>query len=200
MKRGIDFVGAGIGLVVISPLMLVIAVMTRLDSKGPVFSRQTRMGRDGLPFEVWMFRTMVQDGDLRLEEAQNLDEATAPASASVDRDPRITRWGRVLRRTGLDELPQLFNVLLGQMSLVGPRALPLRDCSMLREVDDAAVERRHEMTPGLTGLWQVDSRGGVGSRQMIDMDYHYVDNWSLKLDLDILLRTFKGAMGGRKNA
>ncbi|WP_422923236.1 sugar transferase [Singulisphaera sp. PoT] len=118
----------------------------------------------------------------------------------MDCDPRVTRLGRVLRRTGLDELPQLFNVLLGQMSLVGPRALPLRDCSMLREVDDPALERRHEMSPGLTGLWQVDGRDGVGSRQMIDMDYHYVDNWSLKLDLNVLLKTFKGDMAGRNNA
>ncbi len=115
------------------------------------------------------------------------------------RDRRITRSGVILRRTSLDELPQLFNVVCGQMSLIGPRPLPLRDCALLQEMDDTAFARRHEVLPGLTGLWQVSGRSLVGVRQMIDLDCHYIDNWSLRLDLWILVKTL-GILLARKGA
>jgi len=189
MKRAIDFVGAGVGLLIISPLLLIIAAIIRLDSRGPIFFRQTRVGRDGRSFEVWKFRTMVQDAEARLKEVEHLNESQGGVLFKMQRDPRITRSGMILRQTSLDELPQLFNVVRGEMSLVGPRPLPLRDCALLRELDDAAFVRRHEVLPGLTGLWQVSGRSLLGVRQMLDLDCHYIDNWSLRLDCGILVKT-----------
>ncbi len=135
MKRGIDFVGAGVGLIIISPLMLILAAIIRLDSKGPIFFRQVRMGRDGRTFEVWKFRTMVQDAESRMKDVEHLNESQGGVLFKMKSDPRITRSGVILRRTSLDELPQLFNVVCGQMSLIGPRPLPLRDCALLQEMD-----------------------------------------------------------------
>jgi lipopolysaccharide/colanic/teichoic acid biosynthesis glycosyltransferase len=197
VKRLIDFVGAGVGVVVISPVLMILAVLIRLESRGPIFFRQERMGRDGRPFRIWKFRTMVVDAEERLKELEHLNESDGGVLFKLKKDPRLTRLGPFLRRTSLDELPQLFNVVLGQMSLVGPRPLPLRDCSLLKERDGAAFNRRLKVLPGVTGLWQVSGRSLIGVDQMIHLDCHYVESWSLALDVWIILKTVGVLFGGK---
>jgi lipopolysaccharide/colanic/teichoic acid biosynthesis glycosyltransferase len=173
-------------------VLAAIAVAVRLDSPGPVLFRQTRIGAKGEPFEMLKFRTMCVDAESRLAEVVGAQDAGNTVLYKMRRDPRVTRVGRVLRRYSLDELPQLLNVLRGQMSLVGPRP-PLP-----REVEgyEADAVRRLRVQPGLTGLWQVSGRSDLSWDESLRLDLWYVDNWSLMLDLQIIFRTAKAVLRG----
>ena len=183
LKRAFDIVVASIGLGVISPLMTAIALSIWLDSKAPILFRQIRVGRDGGHFRIFKFRSMVADADAQKEALRSRNEAGQGLFKITD-DPRVTRVGRFLRHTSLDELPQLFNVLRGEMSLVGPRPLVIDEDAQVLGFDRS----RLHLTPGMTGPWQI-----LGSRvpmqEMVGIDYLYVANWSLWLDLKILVRT-----------
>jgi exopolysaccharide biosynthesis polyprenyl glycosylphosphotransferase len=183
VKRWFDIVGSALGIVFLSPLLLTIAVLIKLTSKGPVLFRQTRVGRDGHPFEMLKFRTMHDGADARKAELTSLNEADG--LFKIADDPRITRVGRALRKTALDELPQLLNVLRGQMSLVGPRPLVLDEDQRI----EGWYRRRLSLTPGMTGDWQVFGAARIPLREMATIDYLYVSNWSLWSDVKILLRT-----------
>jgi exopolysaccharide biosynthesis polyprenyl glycosylphosphotransferase len=184
LKRGMDIVGATIGLVILAPLLTLLAIVVKLDSRGPVFFRQRRIGRQGDVFLMLKFRSMVKDAETIKSELRDRNEARGGLFKITD-DPRITGVGRFLRRTSLDELPQLFNVLSGSMSLVGPRPL-VQD-------EDALIEgwqrRRLAVKPGMTGLWQIFGSSRIPMPEMVKIDYVYGANWSLWLDLKILLRT-----------
>jgi lipopolysaccharide/colanic/teichoic acid biosynthesis glycosyltransferase len=163
----------------------------RLDDQGPVFFRQTRVGRVGQTFKLFKFRTMVVDAEQRMQELEALNEG-AGVLFKMRKDPRVTNVGAMLRRWSLDELPQLFNVLIGDMSLVGPRpALP-------REVARYGdhMRRRLAVKPGITGLWQVSGRSGLSWEEAFRLDLRYVDNWSIVLDLQILWKTFSAVIHG----
>ncbi|WP_435022620.1 sugar transferase (plasmid) [Tundrisphaera sp. TA3] len=188
-KRAIDLVGAIGGLICLAPIMGLIAVLIRLGSKGPILFRQVRLGRDGKPFYCLKFRTMVADAEKKLDELENLNESAGGVLFKIKEDPRVTGLGRILRKTSLDELPQLWNVLVGEMSLVGPRPLQLRDCDRLDANDPIGYQKRLKVLPGITGPWQVGGRSDVDSDRMMDLDLDYVDNWSLGLDLRIIART-----------
>jgi exopolysaccharide biosynthesis polyprenyl glycosylphosphotransferase len=182
-KTMIDRVVAGIGVILLSPLLLLVALAIKLTDRGPVFFRQARVGREGKTFRVWKFRTMYTDAEERLAALVDQNESDGLLFKIKD-DPRITRIGRYLRASSVDELPQLFNVLLGQMSLVGPRPLPAEDGDFLGD-----VRRRLLVRPGITGLWQVSGRSDLSWDDAVRLDLYYVDNWSLTFDLTILWRT-----------
>jgi lipopolysaccharide/colanic/teichoic acid biosynthesis glycosyltransferase len=188
VKRLIDLVGAGIGLALAAPLILVIALLVEIESPGRVFFRQARIGENGRRFALLKFRTMRAGADegfqeflarspaLRLEYAQH---------QKLARDPRLTRVGRILRRCSLDEIPQLWNVLRGEMSLVGPRPFLPEQSGLY----GPGIHFYKQVRPGLTGLWQVSGRNLLSFRERVDLDIAYLVNWSLWLDLAILLRT-----------
>lgn len=190
-KRVIDIFGAGLGIFLFSPLMLGIAVLIRLDSAGPVFFRQQRLGHGGKPFKVCKFRTMEVNAEQRLKELEQLNESEGGVLFKMKSDPRVTRIGKILRSTSLDELPQLFNVLQGHMSLVGPRPLQLRDCALGSRAYGDTFAKRLTVMPGVTGLWQVSGRSEIAFKDMLDLDIHYVEHWSLWLDLRIIWRTIQ---------
>jgi exopolysaccharide biosynthesis polyprenyl glycosylphosphotransferase len=191
LKRVMDAVGSALLLLLSLPAFAAIALAIRLDSRGPVFFRQLRVGRDGQRFEIVKFRTMVVDAEARKAELLHRNEADG--LFKIADDPRVTRVGRLLRQTSLDELPQLFNVLRGEMSLVGPRPLILDE--------DQRVEgwhrRRLHLTPGMTGVWQVLGSARVPLHEMVALDHLYIVNWSLWSDLQILLRTVGFVLGRR---
>jgi exopolysaccharide biosynthesis polyprenyl glycosylphosphotransferase len=183
-KRAMDLVGAALGLVLSAPLIAVIAVAIKVRSRGPVLFSQGRIGRDNKPFNMYKFRTMVDGADALKPQLAHLNEAQYPMFKIAD-DPRITRVGRLLRRTSLDELPQLWNVLRGQMSLVGPRPLvPAEDAEVI-----GWHRARLHLTPGLTGPWQVLGRTAIPFQEMMKLDYRYVADWSLWNDLKLLVGT-----------
>jgi exopolysaccharide biosynthesis polyprenyl glycosylphosphotransferase len=185
LKRIFDLIATGVGLIVVGPIIAAIALAIRLDSKGPVFFRQVRVGRDGNPFRIYKFRSMVVDAEEQKERLRALNEV-GDGMFKISHDPRVTRVGNILRRTSLDELPQLFNVLRGEMSLVGPRPLVTDEDALVLGLDRS----RLHLTPGMTGPWQV-----LGARvpmsEMVGIDYFYVASWSLWLDLKLLLRTVR---------
>jgi exopolysaccharide biosynthesis polyprenyl glycosylphosphotransferase len=185
VKRAIDIAGAAIGLVVCAPLFLIIGLAIKLTSGSPVFFSQERHGRNRRRFRMHKFRTMVASAEQLQPLLERRNEAAGPIF-KIKKDPRVTRLGAFLRRTSLDELPQLFNVLKGEMSLVGPRPLPVRDVSKFEE---GWLLRRFCVIPGLTGLWQVNGRNTVNFEDWVKQDFEYIDNWSLKLDFQILLKT-----------
>jgi lipopolysaccharide/colanic/teichoic acid biosynthesis glycosyltransferase len=185
IKRAFDIAAAAVGLLLISPLIAVIALAIRLDSNGPVFFRQPRVGRDGRHFRIFKYRSMVVDADDLKDRLRALNEA-GTGLFKITEDPRVTRVGAFLRRTSLDELPQLFNVLRGEMSLVGPRPLVIDEDAMVLGMDRS----RLHLTPGMTGPWQVLGTR-VPMQEMVAIDYLYVSNWSLWLDLKLLLRTVR---------
>lgn len=191
IKAGFDRAAAGAALFLLSPLLLVIAVAVRLGDRGPVLFRQERVGQDGQPFTVFKFRTMVVDAEALKAQLDTLNESDG-LLFKMRRDPRITAVGARLRRWSLDELPQLLNVLVGDMSLVGPRpALP----------EEAArygdyVRRRLAVKPGMTGLWQVNGRSDLSWEESVRLDLRYVDNWSFVLDLQILWKTWSAVLRG----
>jgi exopolysaccharide biosynthesis polyprenyl glycosylphosphotransferase len=183
LKRVFDLVATTVGLLVVAPFIAVVAVAIRVDSRGPVFFRQVRVGRDGRHFQILKFRSMVAGADTQRERLRALNEVGA-GMFKISSDPRVTRVGRFLRRSSLDELPQVFNVMRGQMSLVGPRPLVTDEDAQVLGLDRS----RLHLTPGMTGPWQVlGSR--VPMREMVGIDYLYVANWSLWLDVKLLLRT-----------
>ncbi len=183
-KRILDFVGALVGLILAGPVILATAIAIRITDPGPVLFRQVRAGRNGRKFTMLKFRSMVMDAEKRKAELAHLNEMDGPVF-KIKRDPRITAVGRFIRKTSIDELPQLFNILLGDMSLVGPRpALP-------SEVDqyEPWQRRRLSVKPGLTGLWQVSGRNQIDFEEWMKLDLQYIDSWSLWLDMKIILKT-----------
>jgi exopolysaccharide biosynthesis polyprenyl glycosylphosphotransferase len=190
-KRLFDVVFAAAALLVLSPLFLAVAAVVKLHDGGPVFFRQARVGRGGTPFGMVKFRSMVLDAEARLEELRALNESEGGVLFKMRDDPRITPVGRFLRRYSVDELPQLFNVLRGDMSLVGPR--PPLPSEVDRYADD--VHRRLLVRPGLTGLWQVSGRSGLSWDESVRLDLYYVDNWSMTTDLVIIAKTVKAVLG-----
>ena len=191
-KRAFDLFGASLGLLAISPLLALFAIAIKLDSRGPVFFRQLRVGRHGQRFYMMKFRTMVPDAEALKDGLRHRNEAKE-GLFKIAEDPRVTRVGRLLRKSALDELPQLLNVFRGEMSLVGPRPLVIEE--------DQRVEgwhrRRLELMPGMTGPWQILGPARVPLREMVAIDYLYVANWSLWTDVKILLRTVPHVLGRR---
>jgi exopolysaccharide biosynthesis polyprenyl glycosylphosphotransferase len=184
VKRITDVIGSSVALLVTAPLFGIIALAVKLGDRGPVFFKQTRVGSNDRPFKVFKFRTMVVDAEERLGTLTERNERVGPLF-KINNDPRITRVGRFLRRSSLDELPQLINVLRGEMSLVGPRpALPSE-----AEAFDEELTQRTKVRPGVTGLWQVEARDNPSFAAYRRLDLYYVDNWSLGLDLVILVAT-----------
>lgn len=192
LKAALDRSGALAGLLLLAPLLLVVALGVRLSSRGPVFHRQIRHGRHDRPFTMWKFRTMVVDAESRKAELTMANEGDGPLF-KMRRDPRVTGIGRALRRLSIDELPQLFNVLRGDMSLVGPRP-PLPEEAA--EYDDRE-RRRLAVKPGLTGLWQVSGRSDLSWKESVSLDLWYVDNWSVSTDMGLLARTVRAVTDGR---
>jgi len=192
LKRAFDLTGALIGLVAVSPLMLAIAAAVKLDTRGPVFFRQRRVGRHGAHFEMLKFRTMVRDAESLKESLIHHNEALEGLFKISD-DPRITRVGKLLRKASLDELPQLLNVLRGEMSLVGPRPLVIDEDDRVK----GWQRQRLELPPGMTGQWQILGPVRTSLSEMITIDYMYVANWSLWTDITILLRTATHVAGRR---
>ena len=192
LKRATDLVLASLGLVVAAPLLLAIAVAVKVSDGGPVIFRQTRVGRGGETFTMFKFRSMVVDAEARKADLVSLNEASG-ALFKMSFDPRVTRLGSFLREFSLDELPQLFNVLNGSMSLVGPRP---HLAAELAQMPQEAV-RRSLVTPGLTGLWQISGRSNLAAEDSIRLDLRYVENWSLALDLLILVKTASAVLSRR---
>lgn len=184
VKRSLDFVGASLGLLFLSPLLFLLALAIKLDSPGPVFYRSRRVGRKAREFACYKFRTMVADAEARKDGLRHLNERRGPFF-KISNDPRLTSLGKLLRKYSLDELPQLWNVLSGEMSLVGPRPHPVDD---YRQYTLDCL-RRLDVTPGLTGLWQVSARRDPSFERNLALDLEYIETWNLWLDLKILLRT-----------
>jgi exopolysaccharide biosynthesis polyprenyl glycosylphosphotransferase len=192
VKRTFDFIGALLLIIALSPLLLAIAVAVFVTSRGGILYRSIRPGIGGEPFACFKFRTMRSDADQLQADLESLNEASG-ALFKIRRDPRLTAVGRLLRRYSLDELPQLFNVVLGQMSLVGPRPLPQRDFDQLEEWH----KKRYLVLPGLTGLWQVSGRSELDFDDLVRLDFLYLERWSVGLDLTILLKTIPAVLSRR---
>ena len=193
LKRSCDIVAAGLGLLFLSPLLVGIAIAIRLDSSGPALYRQARRGRLGSTFEIVKFRTMRVGAEQQRENVLHMNEVDGPLFKIKGKDPRVTRVGGFLRRTSLDELPQLWNVLKGEMSLVGPRPFVVYEADQIT----GWALRRLDMTPGITGLWQVLGRNDMPFEEMTKLDYLYVTNWSVWWDLKILCQTIPVVLGKR---
>jgi exopolysaccharide biosynthesis polyprenyl glycosylphosphotransferase len=194
LKRSFDIAISGIGLLVLSPLLALVAVAIRLDTRGPVFFRQARHGRGGREFRIAKFRTMVDGAEAQRHEMAHLNEMEGGGPLfKMREDPRITRVGSILRKFSIDEIPQLWNVLKGEMSLVGPRPFVVHESARIT----GWAGRRLETTPGITGLWQVLGRNDIPFEEMVKLDYVYVTNWSLWWDIKILCQTIPVVLGGR---
>lgn len=191
LKRLIDIIGASLGLILASPIMLIVAILIKLeDPKGPIFFSQIRNGAYPTTFKMYKFRSMYIDAEERLQDLMYLNEQSGPAFKIKD-DPRITKIGKFIRKTSLDELPQLFNILKGEMSLVGPRpAIP-------REVEQytAYQKQRLFVKPGLTCIWQVSGRNNIGFDQWVELDIEYIKTRSLWLDIKLILLTIPALLG-----
>ncbi len=192
LKRTFDVVGATILLVLLSPLLLALTLAVLVSSRGPVFFRSVRRGIGQRPFPCLKFRTMHTDAEEQQADLEELNEASG-ALFKIKEDPRLTAVGRLLRRFSLDELPQLINVLRGEMSLVGPRPLPERDYAMLEDWH----RKRYLVLPGITGLWQVSGRSELDFDDLVHLDFLYLERWSLALDLTILLKTIPAVISRR---
>jgi exopolysaccharide biosynthesis polyprenyl glycosylphosphotransferase len=192
VKRVIDIIGAAAGLVLLAPLMLSVAAAIKLTSRGPIVYPQDRCGLTRRPFRMYKFRSMYADADKLQASLEERNEASGPVFKIRD-DPRITPLGRLLRKSSIDELPQLWNVVRGDMSLVGPRPLPWRD---VQRITRPADMRRFSMRPGLTCLWQVQGRSNLSFERWVELDLEYIDNWSLALDARILARTIPAVLSG----
>lgn len=192
-KRLLDAGISALGLLCLSPLLLVIACLIKCDSRGPVLFRQRRVGLHGREFWMYKFRSMVMDADARLDTMHAESGAPAERAFKPSNDPRVTRIGRLLRRTSLDELPQFFNVLRGDMSLVGPRPMPTYEAVL----QPPEYQARLQVLPGCSGLWQVSGRSHIGSFQhRFELDWEYVRSWSFALDLLILAKTVRIVLQG----
>ncbi|MCL4487636.1 MAG: sugar transferase [Chloroflexi bacterium] len=204
LKRAFDTLAVSIGLILLSPLLLLIAILVKFDSPGPILYKQTRIGEDGRSFTMLKFRSMRADADTTLHKRhvtrlieQNLSPdqlgVQKKASLKLENDPRVTKVGKIIRKMSLDELPQLFNVLRGEMSLVGPRPPLVYEVELYKDWH----RRRFEAIPGITGLWQVKGRNRVSFDEMVRMDLEYIERQSLWLDVQILLRTPLAVLAGR---
>jgi exopolysaccharide biosynthesis polyprenyl glycosylphosphotransferase len=194
LKRCIDLVGAVAGLILFAPVMIVVAILIRATSKGPAIFAQTRSGKHGKPFRMLKFRSMHSDAEQRRHELEQFNQMSGPVF-KLDKDPRITPLGRWLRKYSIDELPQLFNVLVGQMSLVGPRPLPTYE---VEHFSDPAQRRRLSVKPGITCLWQISGRSNIQNFETWNrLDLEYIDNWSFWLDLQILFLTVPATLSSR---
>jgi exopolysaccharide biosynthesis polyprenyl glycosylphosphotransferase len=191
-KRVIDVVLATVALVALAPVFVITAILVKWTSPGPVFFVQERVGLNKRTFRLYKFRTMSSDAEARLAELEHLNEVKGPAF-KMRNDPRVTQLGRLLRRTSIDELPQLLNVLKGDMSLVGPRPLPIRD---VERFEEDWQRRRFSVRPGLTCLWQVSGRSRLSFERWMELDMEYIDEWSLFLDFKILARTVPAVLKG----
>ncbi|NES06112.1 MAG: sugar transferase [Okeania sp. SIO2F4] len=192
IKRSFDLVSSGLFILLAAPLLLFIAALIYLDSPGPIFYKQIRMGLRGRHFKVWKFRTMVVNADQLIKELEAKNETKDGVLFKMKEDPRITKVGKFLRRYSIDELPQLINVVKGNMSLVGPRPLPLRDVECFKPHHFA----RQNVLPGITGLWQVSGRSNIlDFENAFRLDMTYINNWSLAMDFQILLKTVKVVLG-----
>ena len=193
LKRSFDILVSGTALLVLAPLLALVALAIRIDTPGPVIFRQPRRGRMGSTFRITKFRTMSVGAEARRAEVLHMNEVDGPLFKIKGRDPRVTRVGAFLRKTSLDELPQLWNVLTGDMSLVGPRPFVVYEADQIT----GWASRRLDMTPGITGLWQVLGRNDIPFDEMTKLDYLYVTNWSLWWDLKILCQTIPVVLGRR---
>lgn len=191
IKRAMDILGSAFLIFLLSPLLIVTAIAVKATDGGPIIYRQERVGMDGEPFGIFKFRTMAVDADARLQQLLREQKTDGTPLFKVQNDPRLTRIGSFLRRYSIDELPQLFNVLLGTMSLVGPR--PQRDAEVALYTGTA--DHRLGVRPGMTGLWQVSGRSNLSWEEARRLDVFYAHNWSIGLDLSIFLRTFKAVLG-----
>ncbi|WP_435007802.1 sugar transferase [Tundrisphaera lichenicola] len=196
-KRVMDIVGALGGLLVLAPVMAIVALLIRLESRGPILFRQPRLGLRGRVFLCCKFRTMVPDAEKRLRDLEARNESGGGVLFKIKDDPRVTPLGRFLRKNSLDELPQLWNVLMGEMSLVGPRPLQIRDCERLAELDPDGYEQRLSVVPGLTGPWQIGGRSELDYSRMIDLDREYVASWTLSTDIAIIIKTVGVVLEGK---
>jgi exopolysaccharide biosynthesis polyprenyl glycosylphosphotransferase len=190
LKRLVDVIGASTGLLLLSPILVCAALAIKLTSRGPLLYAQDRLGLYRRRFRMYKLRTMVENAEMLQDSLEHLNEANGPVFKIRD-DPRVTRVGRFLRRTSIDEIPQLVNVLRGEMSLVGPRPLPLRDVGRFTE---AALVRRFSVRPGLTCLWQINGRSELSFERWMELDMQYIDQWSLGLDLKIIARTIPAVL------
>ena len=194
IKGLVDRTGALIGLIVFAIPMLILAIGIRLSSKGPVIFKQERAGKNGKPFVMYKFRSISSDAEMQRAELLPFNQMEGPVF-KIDTDPRITSLGHWLRRTSMDELPQLFNVLKGEMSLVGPRPLPIYE---VEKFENTAQRHLLSVKPGLTCLWQISGRNQVRDfRDWVKLDLEYTDRWSLGLDFQILLRTVPAVLLGQ---
>ncbi|CAN5777953.1 exopolysaccharide biosynthesis polyprenyl glycosylphosphotransferase [soil metagenome] len=189
MKRAIDLLGATLGLIALAPIFLIIGLAILLEDGRPVLFRQSRAGLDGTPFRIVKFRTMRRDADDLREQLRAHNEVRG-AAFKMTEDPRVTRLGRLLRRFSLDELPQLWNVLRGEMSLVGPRPHPFDDIARYEPWHNARLSAK----PGMTGLWQVSSRRDANFDRWVEQDIEYILGWSVWLDIQILLKTLPAVL------
>lgn len=191
-KRTMDIVVCTIGLAVLSPFLLLVAIAIKIDSRGPIFFRQVRVGRNHHPFHCLKFRSMTADAEKRKDEIAHLNEVDGPVF-KIRNDPRVTRVGTWIRKGSIDELPQLINVLKGEMTLVGPRPpIPAE----VQQYEDWML-RRLSVTPGITCIWQISGRSNISFEQWMRMDLEYIDTCSVKQDISILLRTIPAVLFGR---
>jgi exopolysaccharide biosynthesis polyprenyl glycosylphosphotransferase len=192
MKRIVDIALSLIGLVAVLPVFLIVALAIKIDSRGPVFFKQLRVGKNGSFFYMYKFRSMVANAEELKEKLFSINEATGPVF-KIKKDPRVTRVGAFIRKYSIDELPQLINVLRGDMSLIGPRP-PLPN-----EVEQYSDYhwRRLDVKPGITGLWQVSGRSNLSFDEWVNLDIYYIENWSISLDIKILLNTIPAVLKGQ---
>jgi exopolysaccharide biosynthesis polyprenyl glycosylphosphotransferase len=196
LKRAFDVCAATLGLVLLAPTFAVIALCIKVGSRGPVFFRQVRRGSNGTTFRIYKFRTMIAEAEEQRAEVVhlNMHRDRVPRLTKIPDDPRVTRVGRFLRRTSIDELPQLINVIKGEMSLVGPRPLILEEDAHVHEW----ARKRLDLKPGITGLWQVLGRSDIPFDEMTKLDYIYVTNWSLREDIRLILLTVPSLLRPRR--
>jgi len=192
IKRILDITVSSILLAICAPLLILTAILIRLTSPGPILFTQNRLGFNKRRFKIYKFRTMVADAEQKIRQIEHLNEASGPVF-KIKNDPRITPIGKFLRKTSIDELPQLFNVLKGDMSLVGPRPLPVRD---YEGFDKDWQRRRFSVRPGITCLWQINGRSSIPFEKWMQLDLQYIDGWSLWLDFEILLKTIPAVLKG----
>jgi lipopolysaccharide/colanic/teichoic acid biosynthesis glycosyltransferase len=187
-----DIIISAGALILLVPFFVIVGILIKLDSPGPIFFVQERMGYNKRRFKFYKFRTMAKDAEKKQKEIEHLNELSGPVFKIKD-DPRVTKIGKILRKTSIDELPQLFNTLKGDMSLVGPRPLPVRDYELF---DENWQKRRLSVRPGITCLWQSSGRNDLPFDKWIELDMEYIDNWSLLLDLKILIKTIPAVIRG----
>jgi exopolysaccharide biosynthesis polyprenyl glycosylphosphotransferase len=192
-KRAIDCIGAGLGLIMLSPLFAVMALLIKFESDGPVLFSQNRVGRDGREFRCWKFRSMYRDAEQRKQELLDQNEMVGGVTFKMKQDPRITRVGRFIRKASIDELPQLWNVFAGDMSLVGPRPPVPGEVSLYT----AHERQRLAVKPGITCIWQVSGRSDIPFNEQVLMDIEYIRRRSLWLDISLLLRTIPAVLLAR---